>query len=37
MPLAEKLSRADRVIWNDGSPEDLEQKVRSFWEELRSA
>ena len=37
MPISEKLLYADHVIWNSGSLEDLEQKVRSFWEEIRSA
>lgn len=34
MPMAEKIERADRVIHNDGSLEDLERQVTELWEEL---
>jgi len=37
MPMAAKIERADRVICNDGSMENLERKVRSFWRETCSA
>jgi len=36
MPIEAKVERADRVIWNDGSMEELEQKVISFWREMCS-
>lgn len=31
MPLADKLRRADVVIWNDGSWEETERRVRDLW------
>lgn len=34
MPMAEKIERADRVIHNDGSLEELERQVAELWEEL---
>lgn len=34
MPLEEKISRADRVVWNDGSLEALERSVRCVWEDI---
>lgn len=35
MPIDEKIKRADRVIWNDGSLECLESSVRSIFKEIR--
>jgi len=35
MPIAEKMERADRVIRNDGSQEDLRGAVAGVWEEIR--
>jgi len=37
MPAAEKRERADRVIDNDGSLEELERKARAVWRELERA
>lgn len=34
MPLEEKAKRADHVIQNDGTLEELQRKVRSLYEEL---
>lgn len=34
MPLEGKVSRADRVIWNDGDLETLEQSVLRLWGEI---
>jgi len=34
MPIEEKIERADRVIWNDGSVDDLRLAVRGVWEEV---
>lgn len=34
MPMAEKIERADRVVHNDGSLEDLERQVDELWREL---
>ncbi|MCE5199679.1 MAG: dephospho-CoA kinase [Armatimonadota bacterium] len=34
MPISEKIAHADRVIWNDGSLETLEQSVRLVWQEI---
>ncbi len=33
-PVDEKVSRADYVIDNSGSPEDTERQVRAVWEDL---
>lgn len=35
MPIEQKISRADRVIWNDGSLQLLESSVRRIWDEIR--
>lgn len=35
MPMEQKIERADRVIWNNGSMESLEQSVRGVWDEIR--
>jgi dephospho-CoA kinase len=35
MPIEAKIERADRVIWNNGSMDDLERDVSSFWRETR--
>ncbi len=35
-PLEEKLAKADIVIWNEGSIQELEARVDEVWEELRS-
>ncbi len=37
MPAAEKRERADHVIDNDGSLEELERKARAVWRELERA
>lgn len=34
MPLARKIERADRVIWNDGSYELLRRSVEALWNEI---
>lgn len=34
MPIECKLSRADRVIWNDGTLESLEESVRRYWDQI---
>jgi dephospho-CoA kinase len=34
MPLAQKVDRADCVIWNDGTLESLENSVRNVWEQI---
>ena len=34
MPLESKVSRADRVIWNDGDLESLERSVERIWGEI---
>lgn len=34
MPMEEKIERADRVIHNDGSLEDLEGQVDELWREI---
>jgi hypothetical protein len=36
MPLTEKISRADHVVWNNGGPEVLAEQARllvDFWPE----
>jgi dephospho-CoA kinase len=35
-PLEEKIAKADIVIWNEGSLEDLAAEVDRLWEELQS-
>lgn len=35
MPLSQKLDRADRVIWNDSSFEQLKRDVEEVWAEIR--
>ena len=35
MPMEVKIGKADRVIWNDGSLQNLEQTIRHIWEEIR--
>lgn len=35
MPMDQKISKADRVIWNDGSLQSLESSVRRVWNEIR--
>lgn len=35
MPLQSKIARADIVIWNDGSLENLKREVESIWSEIR--
>lgn len=32
--MEDKIAAADHVLVNDGTPEDLERKVRALWEEL---
>ena len=34
MPIEQKIERADRVIWNDGSVDDLRLAVKRVWEEV---
>lgn len=34
LPLEKKIEVADFVIWNDGSLEELDEKVEKLWEEL---
>ena len=34
MPIEQKVARADRVIWNDGSLEELGLAVKRIWEEI---
>lgn len=34
LPAEEKRSRADRVIHNDGSPEELTRRARRVWDDL---
>ena len=34
MPLAHKIERADKVIWNDGTLQALEGSVRAAWDEI---
>jgi dephospho-CoA kinase len=33
-PLDEKIAKADIVVWNNGSLEDLQRRVDEVWEEL---
>jgi len=35
MPMEVKIGKADRVIWNDGTLQDLQQTIRRIWEEIR--
>ena len=35
MPLSEKIKYADFVLENDGTLEELEEKVGSLWHEIR--
>ena len=35
MPLARKIERADRVLWNDGDLESLARLVKALWQEIR--
>lgn len=35
MPIEEKIRRADRVIINDGTPKELQDRVESAWKELQ--
>ena len=35
MPIEQKISKADRVIWNDGSLQSLESSVKLVWNEIR--
>ncbi len=37
MPIDEKVRRAKRVIWNDGSLEDLAESIERFWKEIQPA
>jgi len=34
MPIRLKVDRADRVIWNNGSIDDLRKSVRAVWDEM---
>lgn len=34
MPIEEKIAAADVVIWNTGTPEDLEREVEKLWSEI---
>jgi len=34
LPIREKVRLADYVIWNDGSPDDLDTAVTRLWDEL---
>ncbi len=34
MPMERKMEYADDIIYNDGDPAELEQRVRSLWHEL---
>ena len=34
MPLARKIERADRVLWNDGNLESLARSVKALWQEI---
>lgn len=34
MPLAEKIARADYVIWNEGDPKQLAEEVKAVWRKL---
>jgi len=34
MPIEHKVKRADRVIWNDGSVDQLESAVHALWREI---
>jgi len=36
MPIGEKVRRAKRVIWNDGSLRDLAESVERLWREIQS-
>lgn len=36
MPLEEKLAKADKVIWNDGSIDDTLKRVDQLWAEARN-
>jgi dephospho-CoA kinase len=33
-PVADKVAQADHVLWNQGSPAELEHQVDALWEEL---
>lgn len=35
LPLPQKVARANRVIWNEGSMQELEETVLSFWRSLQ--
>lgn len=35
IPLESKIARADWVVWNDGSLENLKHKVEIIWDEIR--
>lgn len=34
MPLAEKVDKSDRVVWNDGDQRSLEESVEGIWNEI---
>ena len=36
-PIAKKAKRADIVIWNDGSPGELDMAIDRLWEELNAS
>lgn len=36
-PLAEKLDKADIVVWNNGTRDDLSTRVDEVWDELQGA
>jgi dephospho-CoA kinase len=36
MPASEKRARADLVIDNDGTPEELRERARAAWAEIQS-
>jgi len=37
MPLSQKISLADWVIWNDGPLQETDQQVRKIWREMQQA
>ena len=37
MPLSQKISLADWVIWNDGPLQETDQQVRKVWREMQQA
>ncbi|MGQ9524538.1 MAG: dephospho-CoA kinase [Armatimonadota bacterium] len=37
MPLSQKISLADWVVWNDGPLQETDQQVRKIWREMQQA